>query len=101
MTEKITGKDIHDMIGHWLKTPVNGYLGSDYGQDTMSLLQVPMVDTSRADEYVNKLRADVPVLNVYPSGMLNIYWDRRKTPDSRDLVINVAGQEISVQEVTK
>lgn len=100
MTEKITGKDIHDMIGHWLKTPVNGYLGSDYGQDAMSLLQVPMIDSSRADAYLDKLRTDVTVLNALPSGMINLYADERSI-DSKSLVINVAGQEISVQEVTK
>lgn len=100
MTEKITGKDIQDMIGHWLKTPVNGYLGSDYGQDAMSLLQVPMIDSSRADAYLDKLRTDVSVLNALPSGMINLYADERGV-DSKSLVINVAGQEISVQEVTK
>ena len=100
MTEKIPGKDIQDMIGHWLKTPVNGYLGSDYGQDAMSLLQVPMIDSSRADAYLDKLRTDVSVLNVLPSGMINLYADDRSI-DSKSIVINVAGQEISVQEVTK
>lgn len=88
------------MIGHWLKTPVNGYLGSDYGQDAFSLLQVPMKDSSRADAYLDKLRTDVSVLNALPSGMINLYQKARDT-DKEAIVINVAGQEITVQDVTK
>ena len=40
----ITGKDIQEMVRHWLNTPVCGYLGSGYGQDAKALLQLPQAD---------------------------------------------------------
>lgn len=39
---KITAREMGDMIEHWLKTPVGAYLGSDYGSDKLSLLQIPL-----------------------------------------------------------
>lgn len=32
------------MVSHWLHTPVNGYLGSSYGQDIKALLHRPQAD---------------------------------------------------------
>ena len=52
---KITAREMGDMIEHWLKTPVGAYLGSDYGSDKLSLLQIPLTDTTAADEFVRKL----------------------------------------------
>ncbi len=52
----ITGNEIQGMVGHWLKTPVNGYLGSDYGQDVKALLQQPQTDGA-PDAFLQKLRS--------------------------------------------
>ena len=59
---KITAREMGDMIEHWLKTPVGAYLGSDYGSDKLSLLQIPLTDTTAADEFVRKLSEDVPLV---------------------------------------
>jgi len=90
----ITGNDIHGMVRHWLNTPVGGYLGSDYGQDVKALLQRPHADGS-ANSFLEKMRADVPVLAAMPAGMLNLYGVP-SAPDRLDLVVEVAGQVIDI-----
>jgi len=42
MKPTISAQDIQAMVSHWLNTPPNGYLGSNYGADPQSLLQNPM-----------------------------------------------------------
>ena len=86
---EITGNDIQAMIRHWLETPVNGYLGSSYGQDTKSLLQRPQSDGA-ADDYLDKLLGDVSVLQALPEGSANLYGIQ-SAPDRLDLVLEVAG----------
>ncbi len=93
----ITGKDIQEMVRHWLDTPVSGYLGSDYGQDIKSLLQLAQSDGA-PEALLEKLRLDVPVLQALPSGAVNLY-SVQTPPDRLDLVIEVAGQAITVPEV--
>lgn len=93
----ITGSDIQDMVQHWLHTPVYGYLGSDYGQDLKALLQRAQNDGS-ADEQLNKLRADVPVLQVLPQGSTNIYAVTVGI-DKTNLIIEVAGTAFAVDGV--
>lgn len=90
----ITGNDIQGMVGHWLKTPVNGYLGSDYGQDAKALLQRPQ-DDGAAEGFLQKLRSDVPVLQALPDGSVNLYGVQT-APDRLDLMIEVAGQTIQI-----
>lgn len=90
----ITGNDIQGMVSHWLHTPANGFLGSDYGQDAKSLLQRPAADGA-PDAYLNKLRVDVEVLQALPRNSVNLYGIHTP-PDRLDLVIEVAGQTISV-----
>ena len=90
----ITGTGIQAMVSDWLDTPVNGYLGSGYGSDTRALLQRPQSD-SAPDEYLRKLRVDVPVLDALPAGAVNLYAVSTP-PDRLDLVIDVAGQAIAV-----
>lgn len=86
---KVTGTDVQSMIGHWLKTPVNGYLGSSYGQDTKALLQQPQA-TGEANAYIAKLRVDVPVLDLLPSNAVNLYG-LHSGVDRLDIVLEVAG----------
>ena len=90
----ITGNEIQGMVGHWLKTPVNGYLGSDYGQDVKALLQQPQTDGA-PDAFLQKLRSDVAVLQALPTGSLNLYGVP-SLPDRLDLIVEVAGQTIEV-----
>ena len=97
MANPITGNNIQDMVSHWLHTPVNGYLGSSYGQDINSLLHRPQADGA-PEALLEKLRADVPVLQALPSGAVNLY-SVQTPPDRLDLVIEVAGQAITVPEV--
>ena len=91
---QINGNDIHDMVGHWLKTPVCGYLGSDYGQDIKSLLQRPHSDGA-AESFLGKLRDDVAALQSIPVNAVNLYAIPA-APDRLDLVIEVAGKAINV-----
>jgi len=94
MNTQITGTDIQDMVGHWLSTPTNAYFGSDYGQDLKSLLQRAQND-GRADEQINKMLGDVPVLQIMPSGTTNIYAVTSGV-DRMDLIVEVAGTAFSV-----
>lgn len=90
----ITGNDIQSMVSHWLKTPVNGYLGSDYGQDIKSLLHLPQSD-GLPEAQLQKLRSDVPAIQALPNGATNLYRINT-TPDRLDLIIEVAGMAIQV-----
>ena len=72
MTAKIAQTDVEKMVRHWLATPVNSYLGSDYGFDKHALLFTPLT-MNAADEVIAKLRRDVPVLNMLPPDAINLY----------------------------
>ncbi len=99
MSTKITGKDVQNMIRHWLKTPVYGYLGSDYGQDAKSLLQKAMSDTASVDAYLQKLRSDIAILLQLPANAVNIYAEERGI-DKKAIFINVAGvTSVTIDEV--
>lgn len=90
----ITGADVQDMVRHHLGTQPNGYLGSDYGADVKATLQTPEA-TGIGDSFIAKMRQDVPVLTVMPSGAVNIYYEDVE-PDRRNLIVDVAGQQISI-----
>lgn len=91
---KITGKDVSGMVQHWLETPTNGYLGSRYGQDTKSLLQLPQADQS-ADEYIAKLKSDVEVLQTIPANSINLY-SVQSIPDRLDIILEVSGATFTI-----
>ncbi len=98
MTETtITAEDIQAMVTHWLHTPQNGYLGSGYGQNTKALLQLPQLDGS-PEEYLQKLKDDVPILKALPEGGVNLYGIHT-APDRLDLVIEVAGRTLSIPAI--
>lgn len=90
--EKISKKDIIDMIQHWLATPPNGYLGDGYGADLKSLLQSPM-SYGIADGLLAKMRIDIPLVAALPSSALNVYAVD-EGPDKRNIYIDVAGETI-------
>lgn len=97
---QITGKDVQSMVTHWLQTPVNGYLGSDYGQDALALTQLPLADITAADAFLQKLRKDVVILDALPSGSVNLF-SVQKAPDQRELIIDIAGTGITVPQKRK
>ncbi|MCK9394231.1 MAG: hypothetical protein M0Q44_01405 [Methylobacter sp.] len=91
---EITGQDIQGMITHWLGCPVEGYHGSDYGQDLKALLHNPQA-SGQADEFIAKLKADIPILQAFPVGSINLYGVQT-SPDRLDLVLEVAGQTFTI-----
>ena len=95
---QITAKDIQSMVRHWLETPVNGYLGADYGQDGKSLLQVAFTDTTRADAFLQKMIEDIPILQVLPPGSLNLF-SVKTAPDKTEIMIEVAGTALPVAKL--
>lgn len=97
-TDTITSTDILEMVRHWLHTPINGYLGSGYGQDIKSLLQLPHSD-SAADDYLEKLKNDVPILKALPEGSVNIYGVHTP-PDRLDFVIEIMGMTLDIPVIT-
>ena len=100
MTTTIKPKDIQDMVSHWLQTPVNGYLGSDYGQDAKAMLQKPMADSTQADAFLAKLRQDVMAVDAMPAGTVNLYTVDTQ-PDQPQIVISVGNAVLNVSEINK
>ena len=94
MTTQITGLDIQEMVQHWLQTPVYAYLGSDYGQDVKALLQKAQND-GKADEFIAKMKADLPVLQALTNGSVNIYAVTTGG-DKLEIIIEVAGTAFTV-----
>lgn len=92
----ITAHDIQGMAQHWLSTPVGSYLGSDYGCDGQSLLQKPNDLSDAPDVFLQKLRADVPVVQAMPAGAVNLYGVPAH-PDRLNLFLEIAGQALEVQ----
>lgn len=63
---------LFEQIDHWIGTPTNGYLGSNYGIDLKQYLHRPM-STDDANAIIVKMRQDIPALNSAPEGSLAIY----------------------------
>ncbi|AUZ05268.2 hypothetical protein ADP71_17410 [Vitreoscilla sp. C1] len=89
MANQITAQFILGQINHWIHTPQNAYLGSNYGIDLYQYLHKPMTH-QMADEIIAKMRADVPVLGSVAEDSLNIY-SRNDGFDSKIIVIEVQG----------
>lgn len=97
MANVVNALEIQDMVTHWLSTPPNGYLGSDYGSGLQELLQTPL-SSGMADRLIDKLLIDVPVLGALPSGTVNMYMEQ-KGNDRANLFITVYDSMIPVGEV--
>lgn len=93
----IDGSEVQGMVSHQIRTPVNGYLGSGYGQSYKDLQQNPLSDGA-ADAELQKLRFDVPALQILPENSVNIY-SVQTPPDRLDLLIEVAGRAIEVPRI--
>lgn len=90
----ITSADLADMVGHWLGCPPNGYLGQSYGSDVKQLLHTPMA-SGRADDLIEKCRADIPLASRVGPGGINVYaYDAAM--DRKVVVFEVAGQLVPV-----
>jgi hypothetical protein len=65
MNNSIMTTDIHEMISHWLKTPKNGYLGFNYGNDFASFKQALISNDKNAiQEIISNMRTDIQPLQV-------------------------------------
>lgn len=93
---RITPQEIEQMVEHWVSTPAGSYLGSSYGNPLKDTLQRPQADID-ADMVIEKLRADIPILGVLPTGSVNVYaYADPQYIDRTEIVIEVGGREISV-----
>jgi len=92
--DKITATELQGMVSHWVATPPNGYLGSNYGADAHSMLQNPM-RTGLADSFLNKLRNDVPLVGALPPGAVNMYAQDDGL-DKRTIMIEASGQLVAL-----
>lgn len=67
----VTTDDVRAWVDHWLATPVNGYFGTGYGADRASLLLSPL-SSVKADEFLSKLKRDIPLLATLSDDQLSI-----------------------------
>lgn len=87
--------EVSDQVRHWLETPVEGYLGSGYGNDVKALLQQPQ-NSALADSFIQKLIADVPVLAGMPAGAVNVYLENIDKERQR-LIIDLNGTQVATE----
>ncbi|MGL5224204.1 MAG: hypothetical protein ACRC8Q_02520 [Aeromonas sp.] len=92
--KQITADDLEGMVEHWLGTPVDGYLGSDYGQSLTSILQLPHSDGA-ADDLLRKLREDIAITYSLPPESVSLYSAPRDV-DGLDIVLEVAGRTFDI-----
>lgn len=87
----INSRDLASMVGHWLETPPDGYLGQSYGSDVKALIQSPMA-SGLADGLIAKCRADVPLAN---NAAVDVYsYDAGM--DQKVIAFEVAGELVTV-----
>lgn len=91
---RITARDLSGMAEHWLRTPVNGYLGSSYGSEVKALLHTPMA-AGLADGVLAKLRQDVPLIQAAPAGSVNLYAQDADF-ETKLLTLEIAGELVDV-----
>ena len=60
------------MLDHWFNSEINGYFGSPYGPDLNSLLMGPL-DSPVANEFINKMKQDIPILQQLSADQLALY----------------------------
>lgn len=95
-TNLIQPEDLYGMVSHWLNTPAGAYFGSSYGNPIKGTLQRPMSDTN-ADEVLEKMVADLPLLSTLPAGTVNIYaFAHPDFVDRTELAVEVGGELIEV-----
>jgi type IV secretory pathway protease TraF len=90
----INANDLQTMAIHWIQTPVNGYLGSDYGSDPYALLGAPQ-NAGIADGYLAKLRADIAIMAALPSDTVGLFSEQIGV-DGVNIFLNVAGDFVQL-----
>lgn len=96
--ENVLNKDaLRNMVLHWTATPPNGYLGSPYGSDLLTLLQKPM-DAPAADSFLRKLREDIAIFQQLPIESVNLFYGRLvDSKEKKTLIIEILGELVDVQ----
>ena len=90
----LNGHDVAEMVGHWTETPMNGYLGSSYGQNFKSFLQQPQTVVV-GNSFIQKLQKDVDILQVLPPDAVNMYSVPKGT-DGAEVILSVAGRKFNI-----
>lgn len=93
----IDGARIGRMIEHWLTTPANGYFGSSYGADLASLLLKPL-SRPVGDQFIAKLKTDVPILASLSSDQLELY-SRDEGFERKIIYLRIADVKINLNQV--
>lgn len=84
------------MVEHWLNTPANGYFYQSYGQDLKRELLREITEFT-ADRFIEKLKADIPLLQHLPSDQINIIQEIRND-DSVYVILEIGQIEIELTE---
>lgn len=80
-------KEITEILEHWQNTKANAYRGSSYGEDHSKLLLQAM-STDLADQYLSKLKQDIPLLANLDSDTLSI-WSEDLGHDTKRIYLSV------------
>lgn len=84
------------MVEHWLNTPANGYFYQSYGQDLKREL-LKEITQFTADQFIEKLKIDIPLLQYLPSDQINIIQEIRND-DSVYVILEIGKFEIELTE---
>lgn len=90
----IVADDIKNMVNHWMSTPAGGYFGQSYGSDIKRIL-LRQLSAANADEFIKKIRQDIPVLTQIPSGDFSILTEPKG--DSEVIIYLFIGQSIQIE----
>lgn len=94
--QQISPYDVQRMVRHWLNTPLNGYLGDDFGNNLPDHLQSPQAANS-ANEILRKMYSDLPVLQLLPSGAISVQSSTDpQISDRINVSVTVFGEVITV-----
>ena len=91
--ESVNRENVTRIINHRLRTPVNGYFGSSFGNDFKSVLFSAM-NSSEADEIIQKLKSDEPLVKLLGDNVDIFIVDRGY--DKKDFIININGMEFNL-----
>lgn len=90
----ITANDIRAMVKHWMNTPAGGYFGQSYGSDIKRVL-LRQLSAANADEFVKKIRQDIPILTQIPASDFSVVSEPRG--DSELMVYILIGQSLQIE----
>lgn len=92
----ITAEHIRQMIIHWLDTPPNGYFAQGYGADAKAML-LKELSADTADDFLRKLRADIPIINTLDEDQLSISIETVGF-DTINVVLSIGSIDIQLNE---